>query len=182
MWTTHVIRRKSSPCELQWAEWVQRWEAQPQNLPWALAHDVWQHIVACRGYFSGPTFLVLAEISLDRGVPPLLKYTLVAWLPRPWDLRLVARAFATVPPRCAGCRPKWSSHWPLYMVCAQHHNVARHCIRRSYVQPCQPTVRYDPEDGFVVIHAEEDDGLVFEARRWSELPMQIPVLTRVTGC
>ena len=28
-------------------------------------------------YFSGPTFLVLAEISLDRGVPPLLKYTLV---------------------------------------------------------------------------------------------------------
>ena len=27
----------------------------------------------CRVYFSGPTFLVLAEISLD---PPLLKYTL----------------------------------------------------------------------------------------------------------
>ena len=33
--------------------------------------------VAARVYFSGPTFLVLAEISLDRGVPPLLKYTLV---------------------------------------------------------------------------------------------------------
>ena len=29
-----------------------------------------------RAYSSGPTFLVLAEISLDRGVPPLLKYTL----------------------------------------------------------------------------------------------------------
>ena len=33
--------------------------------------------IHCRVYFSGPTFLVLAEISLDRGYPPLLKYTLV---------------------------------------------------------------------------------------------------------
>ena len=129
--TTRAIRRRSPPCELQWAEWVQRWEPQPHNI---LAHDVWRHIFA--------------------------------WIPQPWDLRLVARAFATVPPRCTGCRPRWSGHWPLYMVCAQHHNVARHRIRRSYVQPCRPTVRYDPEDGFVVIHAEEADGLVFEARRW----------------
>ena len=29
-----------------------------------------------RVYFSGPTLLVLVEISLDRGYPPLLKYTL----------------------------------------------------------------------------------------------------------
>ena len=29
--------------------------------------------VAARAYFSGPTFIVLAEISLDRGYPPLLK-------------------------------------------------------------------------------------------------------------
>ena len=33
--------------------------------------------IHCRVYFSGPTFLVLAEISLDRGYPPLLKYTLI---------------------------------------------------------------------------------------------------------
>ena len=28
-------------------------------------------------YFSGPTLPIFAEILLDRGVPPLLKYTLV---------------------------------------------------------------------------------------------------------
>ena len=27
-------------------------------------------VAAIRVYFSGPTFLILAEISLDRGVPP----------------------------------------------------------------------------------------------------------------
>ena len=33
--------------------------------------------VTIRVYFSGPTFLISAEISLELGVPPLLKYTLV---------------------------------------------------------------------------------------------------------
>ena len=36
-----------------------------------------RHRVGVRVYFSGPTFIVLAEISLDREVPPSLKYTLV---------------------------------------------------------------------------------------------------------
>ena len=34
------------------------------------------YITGSRVYFSGPTFTILAENSLDRGVPPLLKYTL----------------------------------------------------------------------------------------------------------
>ena len=33
--------------------------------------------VTIRVYFSGPTLLILAEISLEPGAPPLLKYTLV---------------------------------------------------------------------------------------------------------
>ena len=42
-----------------------------------LLHDQACLWVGNRVYFSRPTFLILPEISLDPGVPPLLKYTLM---------------------------------------------------------------------------------------------------------
>ena len=60
-----------------WEEWIRLpmeelmvLVLQNDNGTYGMLYSLIQHTLQIRVYFSGRTFLVLAEISLDRGVPP----------------------------------------------------------------------------------------------------------------
>ena len=83
------------------------------TLPW------WKECLPSRVYFSGPTFLFLAELSLNRGYT-LLKYTLLPsplcspqW-PSPISLRAVLRCHAKTRPPTVSCVHQGGSQKPLF--------------------------------------------------------------------